>query len=482
MTQMKATAGFGKRLRALRGREGLSQSAMATRLGISASYLNLIEHDRRPISANLLLALAQRFDLDLRSFTGSEDQQIVADLMEAFGDPLFEGQAVSESDIREIVATSPEVARAMVHLHHAYSAARGSADMLAEQVIDRQELAGIDRRGLSSEQVSDLIQRHNNFFPELEAEAERLWKDGPLETEDLFGALAQYLERAHSVSVRVVTVGEMPNAVRRYDPEKKELLISEVLRRGSRNFQLAYQVGLIDCAPTLERLAGDAMLTSADARALARVALANYFASAVLMPYGEYRKAAEELRYDLDLLGHRFRVSFEQSCHRLTTLHRKGAKGVAFDMVRIDIAGNISKKFSATGIRLPRFGGLCPLWNVHAAFLQPGVIHTQLSRLPDGTTFFSVARTVRKHRGGYRAPDVLYALGLGCAVEDARRLVYADGYDLENPAAATPVGVTCRICERLDCRARAFPSIHQPLEVDENVRGVSFYAPVKENE
>jgi len=455
---------------------------MATRLGISASYLNLIEHDRRPISGNLLLTLAQRFDLDLRSLAASEDQKLVADLMEAFGDPLFEGQPVSESDVREIVGTSPEVARAMVHLHHAYSAARGSADMLAEQVIDRQELAGIDRRGLSSEQVSDLIQRHNNHFPELEAEAERLWKDGRLESDDLFGALAQHLDRAHGVSVRVVTVGEMPGAVRRYIPQKKELLISEVLRRGSRNFQLAYQVGLIDCAATLERLAQDVMLTSPDARALARVALANYFASAVLMPYEDYRKAAEELRYDLDLLGHRFRVSFEQSCHRLTTLHRKGAKGVAFDMVRIDIAGNISKKFSATGIRLPRFGGLCPLWNVHAAFLQPGVIHTQLSRLPDGTAFFSVARTVRKHRGGYRAPDVLYALGLGCAVEEARRLVYADGFDLENAAAATPVGVTCRICERLDCRARAFPSIHQPLQVDENVRGVSFYAPVKENE
>jgi len=479
---MKATTGLGKRLRALRGREGLTQAAMATRLGISASYLNLIEHDRRPISANLLLTLAQRFDLDLRSLAASEDQKLVADLMEAFGDPLFEGQIITESDVREIVGTSPEVARAVVHLHHAYSAARGSADMLAEQVIDRQELAGIDRRGLSSEQVSDLIQRHNNHFPELEAEAERLWKDGRLESEDLFGALAQHLARAHGVSVRVLTVGEMPGAVRRYIPQKKELLISEVLRRGSRNFQLAYQVGLIDCAPTLERLAQDTMLTSSDARALARVALANYFASAVLMPYEEYRKAAEELRYDLDLLGHRFRVSFEQSCHRLTTLHRKGAKGVAFDMVRIDIAGNISKKFSATGIRLPRFGGLCPLWNVHAAFLQPGVIHTQLSRLPDGTAFFSVARTVRKHRGGYRAPDVLYALGLGCAVEEARRLVYADGFDLENSAAATPVGVTCRICERLDCRARAFPSIHQPLQVDENVRGVSFYAPVKESE
>jgi predicted transcriptional regulator len=145
-------------------------------------------------------------------------------------------------------------------------------------------------------------------------------------------------------------------------------------------------------------------------------------------------------------------------------------------MVRIDIAGNISKKFSATGLRFPRFGGLCPLWNVHAAFLQPGVIRAQLDRLPDGTMFFSVGRTIRKHRGGYHAPDVLYSVGLGCDVESAQRMVYSDGFDLSNPAGAAPVGITCRLCERLDCRARAFPSIYQPLKVDENVRGVSFFA------
>jgi hypothetical protein len=451
---------------------------MAARLGISASYLNLIEHDRRPVGANLLLGLAQKFDLDLRSFAATEDPRLVADLVEAFGDPLFEGQPVTERDVRELVAANPDVARAVAHLHHAYTTARGSADMLAEQVVDRQDLAGLDRRGLSSEQVSDLIQRHENHFPELETEAERLWKEGRLESEDLFGSLAAHLAKAHRVKVRVVTVGEMPSAVRRYDPERKELLISEVLRRGSRNFQLAHQVGLLNCSDTLDALSRDAMLTSGEARALSRVALANYFAAAVLTPYADFLRAAEELRYDLDLLGHRFRVSFEQVCHRLTTLHRKGALGVAFDMVRIDIAGNISKKFTSTGIRLPRFGGLCPLWNVHAAFLQPGVIHAQLSRLPDGTTFFSVARTVRKHRGGYRSPDVLYALGLGVSVDEAPKLVYADGIDPANPAAATPVGITCRLCERLDCRARAFPSIHQPLRVDENVRGVSFYAPV----
>ncbi|MGE5175389.1 MAG: helix-turn-helix domain-containing protein [Hyphomicrobiales bacterium] len=469
-------------MRALRTREGLSQAAMAARLGISASYLNLIEHDRRPLSANLLLALAQKFDLDLRTFGAGESSKLAEDLMEAFGDPLFEGQAVAEEEVREIVAASPTIARAVLHLHHAYNAARGSAETLAEEVLDRQDLAGIDRSGLAAEQVSDLIQRHSNHFPELEAEAERLWREGPLEMEDLFGALAHYLWRAHGVKVTVARVDAMPAAVRRYDPDAKELLISEVLRRGSRNFQLAHQVGLLNCSATLDRMSRDDTLTSSEARSLCRVALANYFASAVLAPYAEFQRAAEELRHDLELLGHRFRISFEQTCHRLTTLHRKGAAGIPFDMVRIDIAGNISKKFSASGIRHPRFGGLCPLWNVHAAFLQPGMIRTQLSRLPDGTMFFSVARTVRKHRGGYLAPDVLYSISLGCGADDARKLVYADGVDLSNPSAATPVGITCRLCERLDCRARAFPSIHQKLEVDENVRGVSFFAPTKRKE
>ncbi len=474
--------GLGKRISALRAKEGLSQAAMAARLGISASYLNLVEHDRRPLSANLLLAQAKRFDVDLRTFAGGEDSQLAADLLEAFGDSLFEASPVSERDVREFVGNSPEVARAVLRLHHAYDAARGSADMLAEEVVDRQDMAGIDRSGPSSELVSDLIQRHQNHFPELEAEAERLRKDAKLDTEDLFSGLADYLATKLQIKVRVLTVNEMPAAVRRYDPERRELLISEVLRRGSRNFQLAHQVGLLTCSDTLDLMSRDPSLTSGESRALCRVALANYFAAAVLTPYEEFRSAADKLRHDLDLLGHRFRVSYEQVCHRLTTLNRKGSKGIPFDMVRIDLAGNISKKFSATGIRLPRFGGLCPLWNVHTAFLQPGVIHTQLSRLPDGTAFFSVARTVRKHRGGYRAPDVLYSLQLNCDIGSARKLVYADGYDLESVAASTPVGITCRLCERLDCRARAFPSVHRRLQVDENVRGISFYAPVKDEE
>jgi len=477
---MKSIANFGKRIRVLRARQGLTQAAFAQRLGVTPSYLNLVEHDRRPVSANLLIRLAQITDLDLKSLAAGEDTQLIAALMEAFGDPVFEGSAPAEAEIRDFVAASPEVARAVIHLHHAFTGLRGSASTLAAQVLDRQDLAGMDRAGLAAEQVTDLIQRHRNHFPELEAEAERAAREAALEDEDLFGALAGYLERRHKVAVRVMKAGEMDTAMRRYDPEKRELSLSEVLRRGSRNFQLAYQIGLLDCSALLDRIANDPQLISEESRALARVALANYFSAAVLMPYDEFLRAAEEERYDLDLLQHRFRVNFEQVCHRLTTMQRKGREGVPLYMVRIDIAGNISKKFSALEVHFPRFTGLCPLWNVHAAFLQPNVIRTQVSRLTDGTTLFSVARTIRKHRGGYHTPEVLYAIELGCEIEQAARLVYAGGMDLTNPAGVVPAGTTCRLCDRHDCRARAFPSMHRPLKVDENVRGVSFFAPAKE--
>ncbi len=474
---MKAIAHLGRRVRSLRAREGLTQAAMADRLGVSASYLNLVEHDRRPLSANLLIKLAQFTDFDLKSFAAGDDTKLIAALMEVFGDPVFEGGAPSVSEVRDFVAANPEVARAVLHLHHSFTETRASAATLAAQVLDRQDLAGMDRAGFASEQVTDLIQGYRNHFPDLEAEAERVWREGKLEREDLYGSLARYLENKHQVTVRVLKVGEMGSAVRRFDPGRRVLEISEVLRRGSRNFQLAYQIGLLDCSELMNRIARESPLASEESRALSRVTLANYFSGATLMPYEEFLHAAEEERYDLDVLQHRFRANFEQVCHRLTSMQRRGAEGVPFFMVRIDIAGNISKKFSATGMHFPRFGGLCPLWNVHAAFLQPNVIRVQISRLPDGTTSFSVARTIRKHRGGFHAPEILYAIELGCDIESARRLVYADGMDLTNPAGVVPVGITCRLCERVDCRARAFPSIHNPLRIDENVRGISFFTP-----
>jgi predicted transcriptional regulator len=336
----------------------------------------------------------------------------------------------------------------------------------------------VDSSHLPTEEVSDLLQRHMNYFPELEQGAEGLWREARLDGDYLYTSLVRHLG-ALGVSVRILRTAEMHGAVRRYDPETKVLSLSEVLRRGSRNFQLAYQLGLLTQAATLDRIAADRQLTSESSRALARVALANYFAGAVLLPYQPFLEAARTERYDLELLCHRFRTSFEQTCHRLTTLRRPGAEGVPFHMVRVDIAGNISKRFSASGLRFARFSGACPRWSVFEAFTTPGMIRTQLSQMPDGATYFWIARTVSREYGGYRAPRSMVAIAMGCEASRARALVYADGMDLESGNAVVPVGLTCRLCERMDCEQRAFPPLQHPLAVNANVRGVSFYAPVE---
>jgi hypothetical protein len=475
---MAGPTGLGARIRALRRQRRITQAALAARLGISASYLNLIEHDRRPLRAELLIELARAFELDLRTFAGEDEERLAADLLEAFGDPLFDESGLTPADVRDLASGHPAAARALLALYHAYQAVKSSARALAEQVADGSELREIETFRLPSEEVSDLIQRHSNYFPELEEGAERLRRDAGLDGEDLYQGLVRYLAREHGVEVRIEKVGAMRGAVRRFEPEARRLFLSEVLRRGSRNFQLAHQIGLLTQTDSLDRLSSDPNLTTPESRALCRVALANYFAGAVLMPYEPFLRAAREERYDLELLGHRFRTSFEQVCHRVTTLGRPGAEGVPFHFLRIDSAGNISKRFSASGIRIARFSGACPRWNVHAAFLTPGMIRVQLSRMPDGTVYFCIARTVLKEYGGYHSPHTIQAIGLGCHVRHARELVYSDGMDLENLGAAVPVGVTCRLCERLDCEQRVFPPLHAPLRVDENVRGVSFYAPV----
>jgi predicted transcriptional regulator/DNA-binding XRE family transcriptional regulator len=473
-----ATPPLGAKVRALRRRQSMTQAQLADRLGISASYLNLIEHGRRPLPAPLLIRLAGVFALDLKSLSGEQDARSVADLLELFGDPLFDGHDLPAAEVRELAAGSPQVARAVVALYHAYRAAKEAASTLASQLSER-GLSAVDSR-LPTEEVSDLIQRHGNYFPELEEGAERLWRDARLDPAHLYEALVRHLEVRHRVKVQVERTATMARAVRRYDRAAGVLSLSEVLRRGSRNFQLAYQLGLLGEEGAIDRYAGDPQLTSPEARALSRVALANYFAAAVLMPYGPFLEAARGERYDVELLGHRFRAGFEQTSHRLTTLRRPGAEGVPFHMVRIDIAGNISKHFSASGMRFPRFGGACPRWAVFGCFLTPGMIRTQLSQMPDGSRHFWVARTVRKEGGGFHAPRTVHALALGCDVAHAKKLVYADGVDLDSREAVVPVGMTCRLCDRMDCEQRALPPLQHPLQVHENVRGVSFYAPVEE--
>ncbi len=471
---------LGHRVRKERKQRGLTQAQMAKALGISASYLNLIENDKRPLTVPLLLKLAQTFGLDLQALAEDDETRLVQDLEEVFADRLFDHNAPAPAAVEEVVSASPEVSRAVVALYRAYQASLSDRDALAGKLAGTDGGSGVlDPPRLPSEEVSDLIQDCSNHFPELESAAALLREEADGLSDTLDRGLTRHLGERHGVHVEIVPADEAGSAVRRFEQARGRLLLSEVLPPRSRSFQLAHQIALLEHRPVLDGYLARGNLSTDESRTLGRVALANYFAGAVLMPYTPFLQAARSVRYDIEMLGHRFRTSFEQVCQRLTSLNRPGEQGVPLHMVRVDIAGNISKHFSASGIRFARFSGACPRWNVHAAFMQPGFIRTQLSRMPDGTTYFCIARTVRKEGGGFRAPQSRLAIGLGCEVSHARELVYADGIDLENLDAAEPIGPTCRLCDRMDCRQRALPPLHSRLGVDENVRGLSFYvAPV----
>lgn len=460
---------LGAKVRALRRRQQLTQVELADRLGISASYLNLIEHNRRPLTAPLLIKLATLFELDLTTFAEDDDQQLGSELTEVFSDPLFDDHPLTNVDIRDLVQASPGAGRAVVALYQAYrTAARPGSPDPAE---------GLHADRLPSEEVSAFLQRRLNYFPALEALAGRIRVDADLghDPDDTGRQLARYMTRQHDVEVRVERVERMRGATRRFDRRTRRLQLSEALSRESRAFQLAHVAVSLAEPGLIAAESQDDRFTSAGARALCRVALTNYAAAAIVMPYEAFLEASVVERYDIQLLGHRFGASYEQICHRLTTLHRPGAKGVPFHLVRVDIAGNISKRFSASGIRFARFAGACPRWNVHAAFLTPGRIRVQVSQMPGGEIFFCVAKTARRHQAGWQADHVTHAIGLGCAVEHASALIYSDVVNLDG--APVPVGVTCRLCERMDCAQRAHPPQHHPLRVDEDVRGLSFYAP-----
>lgn len=464
---------LGGNVRRIRRQRGLSQAALATELGISASYLNLIEHNRRNLTVPLLIQLSEFFDIELTDVADNDEGRLVANLMEVLGDDLFSELDLTNTDVRDLATSNPTVARALLALYDRF---RNQQDDLA--TLDRSAALSPDDNGgrdrLPSEQVSDFLQARNNYIPELEAAAERVNGDAALSGEDPLRAMTAFL--ANTFGVRIVALSPAgDNMVRRYNEHERILEISEMLPAASRIFQIAHQIGLLAAPRELDRLVGEGDFAGEDARTLTRIALANYFAAAVIMPYQAFHRAAKANRYDIELLQHRFGTSFEQVCHRLTTLQRPGVRGVPFHLLRTDIAGNISKRFSLSGIHIPRYGGACPRWNVYAAFLQPGTINVQISKMPDGATYFCVARSVRKRGGGYGAPQSHLSIGLGCEIGWARELVYADGIDLDNPELAIPIGVSCRTCTRLDCGQRAFPPAAHQLNMDANLRAVSAY-------
>ncbi|MCB1498062.1 MAG: DUF2083 domain-containing protein [Bauldia sp.] len=467
---------IGGKLRRLRQERHLTQAQMARELGISASYLTLLESNQRPVTVRVLLKLVERFQVDLQDFAADTDQRLSLELMEAFSDPIFEGAEVKTTDVQELVSLLPAVGRAVIDLYEAYRR-HLPADATTSAGLDASEASPAS---IPSEEVTEFIQKRLNYFPDLEEAAEKLWREKDLAVHSLQQGLTAVLRERYATEVEIRASDAMKGRSRRYDQLARRLQISEMLPVPSRVFQIAHQVAYLGHHEILDRITGTADFSSTDAEALLRTALANYFAAAVMMPYRMFSEAARATRYDIDILKSRFGVSFEQVCHRLTTLRRPGDEGVPFHFIRVDIAGNISKRFSASGIHIARFGAACPRWNVYDAFSTPGMLRVQISRMPDGGSFFCVAQTTGRsttlsptsglpHRVGQRA------IGLGCDVRHAGEIVYADGLNLADPQIATPIGVSCRTCPRTDCAERAMPSLFQKLHIDENVRGPSTY-------
>ena len=472
---MARKALLGKKIRRLRQERGLTQQQMAEQLGISPSYLNLIEHNERPVTVALLLKLGQTFEIDFQDLSEEDERRLAIGLREVFADATLQSYEVKPEELRALVDAAPNAAKGLIELYRAYKTAREDAQAMVLNLTGGAGPARTRRLLLPTEEARDFFYDRTNHFPPIEENAEALWREARLDPADPHQGLVGHLASRHGITVEVAPIEAMGGALRRYDPRAKRLVLSEALTRGSRNFHIAYQIGLIEAKAAIDAILAEGRLSSPETETLCRVGLTNYFAGAVLMPYAPFLAAAKAARYDVELLTHRFGVSFEQACHRLSTLQRPGAKGVPFYLVRVDIAGNISKRFSAAGFHFSRFGGSCPRWVVHESFMTPGMIRTQVAQLPDGTTFFCVARTLAKESGSFSAPQSQLAIGIGCEIGHARELVYADGYDLDRLDRVTEIGVGCRLCERANCRQRAFPPLQHRLVIDAEVKGLSAY-------
>lgn len=451
----------GAKLREMRTRLELTQKDFAAKLGVSLPYLNQMENNNRPVSTTVVLALAQEFGMDVTELSAGDSERLVTDMREAMADPVFADEAPPLADLRLTASNAPALARAFISLHRAY---RQTHERLAslDEALGRE-----DSRIQASpwEEVRDFFHYCDNYIDAMDRAAERFAGSA-----DVRSAATKALENAGIT----ITLGDM-DGLRAYDPAAKTLQLSNRSSPPTQVFQLLLQVALLSQNSLLEATLDFARFQSEEARAIAKIGLANYFAGAALMPYGRFLQAAQEDRHDLERLATRFGASIEQVAHRLSTLQRPGSKGIPFFFVRVDQAGTITKRHSATRLQFARFGGACPLWNVHRAFETPGRFLRQLAETPDGVRYISLARDVSKSGGSFGSPVRRYAIALGCEVRHADALVYADNLDMSHATAYEPIGISCRICERKTCHQRSIPPLERRLTINNDQRGVLPY-------
>lgn len=461
---------IGPHLRRLRQERGETQGAMARALGISTSYVNLLENNERSVSVPVMLRLFEVYGIDWRDLAEDDGSSQLADLRAIIQDPIFDRARPDLTEIRAALVHSPTLAQAFLTLHRAYQSATDQLLSLSGTPAGAEPVLSASPEAA----VHNFFRRHRNHFRELEDAAATFWGDTPIETDEVYSLIKHRLRQRLGIAVRVVPVAELPNTLRRHDEARREILLSEALDHPNRTFQLVHVAGLLEQRALFDALLARSGITDPRGQARCRVELANYFAAAVLMPYDAFLAEARASKYDVDHLATRFGVSFEQACHRATTLQRDGAQGVPFFFLRIDKAGNVTKRFNSTDFHLAEHGGACPRLEVHTAFRTPGRIVPQFVEMPDASQYFVFARTVDRPTFARHAQDNRLAVAMGCTIEHAADIGYAEQFTVTG-ARMTPIGINCRICPRANCDQRAHHAAILSQPVDERRRGATRY-------
>lgn len=461
---------IGPQLRQLRRSFNHTQAEMARRLGVSAAYINLLENNQRSLSVKILMELTDAYGVDWRNLVNDTEVTNLADLRTAVRDPIFAGESPDLQELRAANDHAPKLVERFLELYQHHATLRDNMrSMTAGSTV-------VDLIMKSPETaIYDFFRDHSNYFEELEsaADAARVAVGG--RQDDIYGNLKAHLKNAFGIQVKLVRIDDLPDTLRFFDPETSRLQLSEALDQINRNFQLAHVLGLVSCGSLLAELAKGAGISSEMGYQRCRVELANYFAAAFLMPYDQVLDVARRTKYDIDRIATSFGVSFEQACQRITTLQRKGAQGVPFFFLRIDKAGNVTKRFNATAFTLAEQGGACPVWNIHGAFNSPGRIVPQFVELPDAGQFFTISRTTDRPVVSRHTQERRLVVTLGCEREHINEIGYAAPFNFEDSANVAKIGINCHICPRQACSERAHEPLHVNLPVDANRRGSTRY-------
>ncbi|MEM6385320.1 MAG: short-chain fatty acyl-CoA regulator family protein [Pseudomonadota bacterium] len=446
----------GPQLRQLRRAQKQTQAEMAKVLGVSPAYVNLLENNQRSLSVQMLMALSDKYTIDWRDLVQDPGSNVLAELRSVLQDPIFH-EVPDLQEMRAAIDHAPGIVDNFLRIYRTH---RTTLDKMLRQGKDRlpENLMASSPETI----IHDFFRDYQNHFPELEDIAERIRIEQPCAPDDVYAMLKSRLDKRHSVTVRIETVEAMSEALRIFDRDKATVFLSQALDYPNRTFQLAHVLCLLEADSTLNTLVRDSGITSPTGLARCQVELANYFAGAFVMPYSQVHETAKATKYDVDRIAAAFSVSFEQVCHRLTTLQRKSTTGVPFFFLRIDKAGNVTKRFNSTSFNLAEFGGACPVWNIHTTFRTPGVILPQFVETPEGERFFTISRTSDRPVFSRESQDRRLALALGCEFRFVDEIGYARSFNLKSENLFSPIGINCHLCPRQACSQRA----HQPLFVD----------------